>query len=232
MITKRITALCLATTFGIAGAAFAQTGGTTAATTAADPTKLNFTLKCPGGGTRVSTGTWNSGTGALDISVAVTNCKWGNDEMHTGTRKVTGTLTSGALQTFKINLTMEEKFTVTRDGATKLTHTCTVTKKGTLDDPGDRFTGISTRSCTDDGEVWDPDHWVENIMRHTLAIDVDKQDPVKVVVPPRGPGNACNKHNTSTGGTTGTGTAGTTGTGATGTTSRHEEGEICGDKDK
>ena len=240
MIRKPVSVLCLAVGAVFGGMAFAQT---TPATSAVKP--LNFTSACPGGGSRAATGSWDSGTGALSMSVKVTNCKWDNDERHSGTRTVDGTLIVGSLRDIKIDLTMQEDFTVTRDGATKLTHSCTVTKEGTLDDLGDRFTGTITRNCTNSGEVWDPDHWVENIMRHTLVIEVPKQ-PHGKTPSPRGPGNACGKPKTNpgngkgkdTGGTgTATGTAGTTtnatgtstGTGTSGTAKTHEEGEICGD---
>jgi hypothetical protein len=225
MMRKPVSVLFLAVVAAFGGTAFAQT---TPATSAIKP--LNFTSPCPGGGTRAATGSWNSGTGALSMSVKVTNCKWDNDELQSGTRTVNGTLLVGALRDIKIDLTMQEDFTVTRDGTTKLTHSCTVTKKGTLDDPGDRFTGTITRKCSSSGEVWDPDHWVENIMRHTLALEVPKQSQGKTPSP-RGPGNACGKPATNPGQGNGKDkeSGGTSTTAATGTASTPAEGEVCGD---
>lgn len=232
MIRNSVSVLCLAVAVALAGPAYAQTAATTASTVK----PLDFTSRCPGGGTRVATGTWDSIKGDLSMSVKVSNCKWDNDELHSGTRTVNGTLLVGSQRDIKIDMTIKEDFTVTRDGATRLSHVCTVTKKGTLDDAGDRFTGTIARNCTDSGELWDPDHWVENLMRHTLAIEVPKQAQGKMP-PARGPGNACGKlkanmgngKDKDAGGTGATTSATGTGTGTPGITAMHEEGDICGD---
>ena len=235
MIRKSVSVLCLVVTTALAGPVSAQAVTTTASTVK----PLDFTSRCPGGGTRAATGTWDSSSGKLGMSVKVSNCRWDNDELHSGTRTVDGTLLVGSQRDIKIDMTIKEDFTVTRDGATRLTHVCTVTKKGTLDDAGDRFTGTITQNCTNSGELWDPDHWVENLMRHTLAIEVPKQAHGKMP-PARGPGNACGKFKTKQGngkdkdsgatGTTGSTTGPTgTSTSTTGMAETHEEGDICGD---
>ena len=181
------------TTTGTTTTGATTTGATTtgATTTALARTPLKFHMPCPGGGTRTSTGGWDAATGLIDLEVTVSGCKWGNDEVHDGTRSINGTFKLGEKQTYAVDLTIVETFKVTRDSANVFTHTCTVTKKGTLDDPGDRFNGKETRECTNEGEFWDPDRWLEGIMRHGLEIAVPKQPPGKSA-PPRGPGNACN----------------------------------------
>ena len=187
----------------VAGTALAQTG-TPPPTTASTVTSLDFSMPCAGGGTRAATGSWDSSSGALTLKVTVTDCRWANDEVHNGTREVTGTLKPGDKKTFTIDLTMQENFKVTRDSVTKLEHTCTITKTGTLDDPGDRFNGKESRNCSNTGEWWDHEHWVENIMRHSLEIAIPKLTG-HVAVPPRGEGNICNAPSTATGTGTTTG---------------------------
>lgn len=145
---------------------------------------LNFSTNCSGGGTRVSTGAWDAGSGALSLNSTVTACVGPSGEIHDGTRAMSGTLLLDGASSYTVDVTAQENFTVTRDGATKLQHTCTLVRKGSFDTTTDRFTGsVSRNNCIDTGEVWDQQHGVESLLRNSQVIDVPQ--PPAGVNPPQ-----------------------------------------------
>jgi len=180
------------------GAAFSADSTTTASTSttsgiSAAIAALNFSTTCSGGGTRVSTGTWDATSGALSLSSTVTACVGPNGEIHDGTRTMSGTLLLDGSSSYTVDVTAQENFTVTRDGATKLQHTCTLVRKGSFDSTTDRFTGsISRNNCVGTGEVWDHQHGIESLLRDSNVIDVPQ--PPSGVTPPQKPSGANKPH--------------------------------------
>ncbi len=186
----------------LSGPAFsADSSATTATTTTTAPSKavtntsisaavaaLNFSSACSGGGTRVSTGTWDATSGALSLSSTATACIGPNGETHDGTRTLSGTLLLDGSSAYTVDVTVQESFTVTRDSVTKLQHTCSLTRKGSFNSTTDRFTGTITRtSCVDSGEVWDHEHGIESLLRPSQVLDVP-QAPAGMTPPQKGPG--------------------------------------------
>lgn len=171
----------------LSGPAFSA-ASVTATSVSSAVAALNFSTTCSGGGTRVSTGTWDATSGALSLSSTATACVAPNGEIHDGTRTLSGTLLLGSTNSYTVDVTAQENFTVTRDGATTLQHTCTITRKGSFDSSTDRFTGtVSRNNCTDTGEVWDHQHGIESLLRASQVIDVP-QAPFGAMPPPRAPG--------------------------------------------
>ncbi|MBS4097539.1 MAG: hypothetical protein KGZ83_11975 [Sulfuricella sp.] len=212
----------------LSGPAFSATSTTATATTTKTPAAvtsssvsaavaaLNFSTTCSSGGTRVSTGTWDATSGALALSSTVAACVVSNGETHDGTRTLSGTLLLDSTTTYSVDITVKESFTVTRDGATQLQHTCTLTRKGSFDSTTDRFTGTVTRNnCTDTGEVWDHQHGIESLLRDSQVIDVP-QPPSGTTPPQRGPGGGGHQGPGMMKPTTGTTTTSSTSTATTG----------------
>lgn len=134
---------------------------------------LNFSTTCSGGGTRVSTGSWNATSGALALSSTVTACVGYGGEIHDGTRTLNGTLLLDSTSSYTVDITAQENYTVKRDGVTTIQHACTLTRKGAFNVSTDRFTGtVSRNNCTDTGEIWDHQHVIESLLRDSLVIDV------------------------------------------------------------
>ena len=171
----------------LSGPAFSA-GTVTASSISTAVAALNFSATCSGGGTRVSTGTWDATSGALSLSSTVTACVGPNGEIHDGTRTMSGTLLLDASSSYTVDVSTQENYTVTRDGATTLQHTCTLTRKGSFNAGTDRFTGtIGRNNCTDTGEVWDHQHGIESLLRDSQVIDVP-QAPFGAMPPPKSPG--------------------------------------------
>ncbi|MFA7239820.1 MAG: hypothetical protein WC091_06885 [Sulfuricellaceae bacterium] len=175
----------------LSGQAFsaAPTTATTSTSVSAAVAALNFSSNCAGGGTRVSTGTWDATSGALSLSSTDTACVGTNGESHDGARTLNGTLLLNGASSYTVDITVQESFTVTRDGVTKLQHTCTFARKGSFDSTTDIFTGaVSHNNCVDTGEVWDHQHGIESLLRDSNVIDVPQPPPG--VTPPQKPSGA------------------------------------------
>lgn len=163
-------------------------GSVTATRISAAVAALNFSTTCSGGGTRVSAGSWDATSGALSLSSTVTACVGYGGEIHDGTRTLSGTLLLNGTSSYTVDVTAQENYTVTRDGATAIQHTCTLTRKGSFDSSTDRFTGtVSRNNCTDTGEIWDHQHVIESLLRDSQVIDVPPA-PFGAMPPPGGHG--------------------------------------------
>ncbi|MFA7243582.1 MAG: hypothetical protein WC091_26040 [Sulfuricellaceae bacterium] len=148
-------------------------GSITASSISSAVAALNFSTTCSGGGTRVSTGSWDATSGALSLSSTTTACVGYGGEIHDGSRTMSGTLLLNGASSYTVDVTAQESYTVTRDGATTIQHTCSLARKGTFDFSTDRFTGtVSRNNCTDTGEVWDHQHGIESLLRDSQVIDV------------------------------------------------------------
>lgn len=177
-------------TTGTTSTTTGTTGGTTATTGTTGSKTISFTMKCPKGGTRSASGSYDATSGALSLTTTITDCAWPKGEVHNGTRTTTGTIlyTAGS-KSYTEDLSINEDFTVTRDGATDFHHTCTITRKGSFDDENHAYTGTVARNCTNDGTFWDHEGWLENVMRQTEELDTPETPagvkPTKLVPPKR-----------------------------------------------
>ncbi|MBV8465286.1 MAG: hypothetical protein JO218_05010 [Burkholderiales bacterium] len=186
--TTWITA-ALTTLLGVA--ALADTGGsgsTGSGTTTTGPVNINFTYSCRGdehsstngAGARVIAGTWDTTTGALNVTVTMTNCEGPGDLTVTGTDVITGTLVQGTTAgAYTINTTETINTKATEDdNSNTLTRTCTITRNGTFDH--DTFTGTTTRNnCTlngtyrENGQDIREVHLLENLLKRALNTEDD-----------------------------------------------------------
>lgn len=142
----------------------ADTAGTSATVVA-----LQFSYTCPRGGASTMDGSYDTVSGQVSITTKVTGCTMRNGDVQDGTTTVSGTLVPGSGKVVNIDLTTTESSTVTRNNA-KVTHACTVTKKGTLDQGTHVFTGQNTSNCSVDGAVHDNDGLVGYLLRRAQLL--------------------------------------------------------------
>jgi hypothetical protein len=189
MQTTKSLAMVLAGVFSIATLADVPTNGPGSAdtsSTATNPVNLNFSYACRGDGdttssstgTRAVAGTWDTSTGALNVTVTLTNCIGPGGLSVTGTDVITGTVLQGKSPnslTIDTSETINTKAT-SATGNIDLTRTCTITRNGSF--AQDAFSGKTTRNnCTLDGtyreigtDVRDI-HMLENLLKRAVNIE-------------------------------------------------------------
>lgn len=134
-------------------------------------TPIDFSNTCSGGGTKVVKGSFDSTSGALDVTITMTACIGGGGATHDGTATVKGTLKlDSATKKYSVdlaeNIDTNIKF---KDGGT-VKRTCALTKVGSYDTATDMFTGKVTRSnCSLDGSFTDRQGILENLLRKSTS---------------------------------------------------------------
>ncbi len=117
--------------------------------TAAASTVTPFDLKhtCNGGGTRESTGSWDSASGALTFTTTLTNCVDGSATTHNGTVGVSGTLlTTTAGYSIDATYQFNTHYVSSTDDVQRA---CTWHKVGSYERATHKFTGTVTKTnCT------------------------------------------------------------------------------------
>jgi hypothetical protein len=182
MYKTTLIAAALASLTGITALADTTGSGTT------NPVSINFNYACrgddqhssSGGGTRTIVGTWDTTSGALNVTVTMTNCEGPGDLTVTGTDVITGTLMQGTTPgSYTINTSEVISTTATNDdNSDTLTRACTITRNGTFD--RDTFTGKTTRTnCSLDGTYREAGrdardiHLLENLLKRAVNDEDD-----------------------------------------------------------
>lgn len=137
-------------------------------------TALNSTDNCSGGGTRTLAGSWDTTTGAIDMTTTLNACVLRNGETHNGSTSLKGTLLATKGGDFTIDVTNTIDTTVDRTDGTKLARKCTTTKKGTYTNSTQIFDGSITRSdCSLVGQVREHENVAEYLLRDSISDDED-----------------------------------------------------------
>jgi hypothetical protein len=138
-----------------------------------NPLKLDFNYDCKGGGTRVVTGTWDTSTGALNVSVAVNSCIGPEGATHNGTDTISGTLQAGSTAgDYSENLTEVIATNVSFSDGGSLTRNCTITRNGSYTGKTDTFTGTTSRNnCTVSGSYHDHLHVLDDLLKRAVSAE-------------------------------------------------------------
>lgn len=139
------------------------------------PLQLDFNYDCHGGGTRVVTGTWDTSSGALNVTVTLNACIGPEGASHNGTDTISGTLQAGANKgDYSEDLTETIATTISFADGGSLTRNCTIARNGSYAGATDTFTGTSTRNnCSVSGSYHDHLHILDNLLKR--SIDSEEQ---------------------------------------------------------
>ena len=147
---------------------------TTGTTTTTKPTTLDSTEKCSGGGTRTISGSWDTTTGAIDVTTTLNACVLRNGDTHNGTAGVKGTLLPAKGGDFTVDVTNMVDTTIDRKDGSKLARKCTIAKKGSYVNKTHTFDGSITRTdCSLTGQVHEHENVAEYLLRDSISDDED-----------------------------------------------------------
>jgi hypothetical protein len=165
-------ALAVLTLAGLVSAtAYAQTVTTTPTTTTTptQATPVSLTQNCAVKGTRTLTGSYDAKTGALNTLTTFTGCVVRNGDKYDGTTSTIGTVLGGATG-FTIDITANVNTTVTLSDLSKVTRTCTTTKKGTFTHANQTFDGTTAQNnCSVTGKVLEHENVLEHLLRPNMG---------------------------------------------------------------
>jgi hypothetical protein len=133
---------------------------------------LNFNDKCAGGGTRVSTGSYDPATGALNMTETMTACVDPSGGTHDGTVTLSGTVgpASGGSYPMDITYAFNDKYVTSTNNSVQ--RVCTWEKKGAFDTTTERFQGtIAKTNCSLTVDEKEKGNIIEHILRKATATE-------------------------------------------------------------
>lgn len=133
---------------------------------------ISFSRDCPYGGTRAESGTWDSSSGATNLTVTLTACNIDDHTVHDGTVNITGTFsyTDSTKTSVSQNLTFTVNTKITGDNT--YTRSCTLTRVGTFSSTTKTFSGTITRNnCTISGDFTERGGSYNGLMKDILKAE-------------------------------------------------------------
>lgn len=175
-------AVALLASIGV-GTALASSGGTsgdddpssrpTRPATTVDGT-ISMTHPCSQGGSRTANGTFDLASGALDVTITLTDCSAKRSKL-SGTSTIKGTLKAETTGAWTVDLTevVDQRFASESHNVAG-TRKCTIAQKGSYDPRRNVFTGNITRSaCVTEGSLHEELGLAEWVMKRTTRHEDD-----------------------------------------------------------
>lgn len=151
-------------------------GGETAGSTTPPPAgTIAFSHPCARGGSRTVNGTFDTASGALDVTLTLDQCASRNVKV-SGTDHLAGTLRTGSDGLWTVNLveTVDTTFAGAARDATGARR-CTITQDGSYDPRRNVFTGTITRTdCTSSGTFHEELGLAEWLMKRATRHEDDE----------------------------------------------------------